>query len=75
MKKYLIEKLKALPQLFVRHSANRKVIETTNLSHAEFLWQKVYLPDGWDIEKPIKVVWSWRLKDYFYRFVVKRHCA
>ena len=76
MIKRLIQKLqKAFAIFFVRQSANRKVVDCTTLSQAQFLWQHVYLPDGWDIEKPIKVAWSWRLKDYCYRFVVKRHCA
>ena len=47
----------------------------SDLQEAEDLWQKVYMPDDWDVDQPIEVKWNWKKFDYLYTFRVSKHFA
>ena len=59
---------------FCKTSVRRRVLSIwcSELQEAEELWQKVYMPDGWDIEQPIEVKWNWKMFDYLYMFKVSK---
>lgn len=74
MRQFIRKLPKTFAVFFAKQNTNKKIIECDTLNYAEFLWQHVYLPEGWDIESPIEVAWSSKLKRYCYRFAIKKHC-
>ena len=66
-----------LKRLFCKTNVRRSVINIwcSSLDEAEFLWQKKYMLDGWDIEQPLEVRWNWKKLEYLYHFKVSKHFA
>ena len=66
-----IEKLnKMLGNLPIFSVTNSAVITiwTNDLDEAQRMWEKVYLPDGWDVKEPIETKWNWGKFEWQYRF-------
>lgn len=50
----------------------KKTLLSSSFSYIQFLWMNVYSKTGWEVVKPVKIVWSWRRFDYVYRLIIKK---
>lgn len=63
--------MKRIRKTFATHDVSNSselTIWCNDLDAAQKLWEKVYMPNGWDVKEPIETKWNWKRFDYEYRF-------